>query len=183
MQLRDRERTPTTRFGAWTTGAWQDTDTTTSTWEPVQGSTTCESARAKDTADNVSDWVKPPTCRHVPVDDALLNRSVGWRTTSDDGLWNGSATTTKREGATLSLPRVVQVDRLGVVATTCGGCGRVRVLVGSHQFGVIDLSGPAEREKIVLRPALLDPRSGTVKLVVLSSGKKVQIDGLVASQG
>jgi hypothetical protein len=183
MQLRDRARTPTSTYGAWTTGAWQDTDSTTSMWSAVQGTTTCESARAKDTADNVSAWVVPASCRHVPVDDAILNRSVGWRTTSDDRLWNGSATTTKREGATLSLPRVVKVDRLGVVASTCGGCGRVRVLVGSHNFGVIDLSGPAERTQVILRPALLDPRSGTVKLVVLSSGKKVQIDGLVASQG
>jgi uncharacterized protein YkwD len=183
VQVRDRERTPTSAYGSWSTGAWEDTDRSTTMWSPSEGSTTCESARAKDTAGNVSEWVAPPSCRHVPVDDSVLNRSVGWRTTSDDRLWNGSATTTTRKGATLSLPRVVEVDRLGVVASTCGGCGRVRVKVGARNFGVIDLSGPVDRRKVILRPGLLDPRSGTVKLVVLSSGKKVQIDGLVASQG
>jgi uncharacterized protein YkwD len=183
IQLRDRRRTPTTGYAAWATGPWQDTDSSTTTWDAAQGTTTCESARAKDTAGNVSGWVAPPSCRHVPVDDSVLNRSVGWRTTTDDRLWNGRATTTTRKGATLSLPRVVKVDRLGVVASTCGGCGRVRVMVGSHQFGVIDLDRPGARQQVILRPRLLDPRSGTVKLVVLSSGKKVQIDGLVVSQG
>ncbi len=180
IQVRHRTRTPGTRFGPWTTGAWTSGAASSSSWTAQQGQTTCESARAEDTQGNVSAWVAPATCRQVPVDDAALTRSAGWSTTSDERLWNGSASTTRQQGAVLSLPGVVRASRLGVVATTCSGCGTVRVMVGSHVFNTIRLDSSAvSRQKVLMLPELVTARSGTVKLVVRSSGKKVQIDGLV----
>ena len=121
---------------------------------------------------------------HTPVDDASLVRSSGWTTTTDARLWNGSATTTTEQGATLRLAGAVGVDRLGIVATKCPSCGRVAVLVGGLEVGSISLERPPRGGRLSSScPRLGQALDGTVKLVVRSSGRKVQVDGLVVSQG
>jgi hypothetical protein len=48
--------------------------------------------------------------------------------------------------------------------------------------GVIDLdAGNTRRRQVLLLPTLGTPLSGTVKVTVLSQGKSVQVDGIVAT--
>jgi hypothetical protein len=121
-------------------------------------------------------------CRHRPLDDRSLTASTGWTTTSDSRLWNGSARTTTKLGSTLRLASASAVDRLGVVATRCSGCGSVAVYVGGVQRGTLALAASSTlRKQVLLLPRLASPASGAVVLKVTTTGKRVQLDGLVVS--
>ena len=181
FQQRQRTRMPGTPFGAWSSpDGW--TDSAGGTWAArTPGETLCLSARARDTAGNVSAW-SAPVCVHTPVDDASLTAGRGWRTLADDALWLGSARTTRRQGATLTGPSAVDVDRVGLVATRCRGCGKVGVYVGRTKLGVIGLGSRSTSRRVVMvlpRPAA--PLDGPVRVVVESTDRKVQIDGIVVS--
>lgn len=181
FQQRTRTRAPGTSFGAWSApDGWHDSPATT--WSPLPlGGTLCLSAQAKDTVGNVSAW-SAPTCVHTPLDDASLTGSRGWRTVAGDGLWQGSAQSTRRNGAVLTGPTAVDVDRLGLVATHCPGCGKVAVYVGATKVGVVALgSTPTRRQVVTVLPRLATPLDGPVTLVVRSTDKPVQVDGVVVS--
>ena len=74
------------------------------------------------------------------------------------------------------------MKRLGVVATRCSGCGKVAILVGGVKRGMVSLvSSTTVRKAVLLLPRLGAAASGPVVLKVATSGKKVQLDGLVVS--
>jgi len=183
LQTRSRQRTASSRYGEWAEDPWEEGARSSTLWQTLAiGTTVCESARARDEADHVSDWTSP-TCVHTPIDDSWLLRSSGWDKNARGRLWFGSATASTERGSTLTMSNVVNVTRLGVVATRCTGCGKVAVMVGRKEVGTISLDAARTRRKSVLTlPALNEPRDGTVKVVVLSRGRQVEIDGLVASQ-
>ena len=185
MQERIRERTSMSGFGAWQSEDWTDGAGVSRLWGGQDpGSTTCSTARARDADGMVSDWLTPATCRHTPLDDTTLSRSAGWTTTTDARLWLGSASTSKARGAKLTFPGAADLTRLGVVATACPTCGKLSLHVGTLRVGTIELDAPTTtRRSVVMLPALGQAVDGTVKLVVRSSGKKVQVDGLVVSDG
>ena len=56
-------------------------------------------------------------------------------------LWLGTALTTTKEGAKVTVPGAVDVDRVGIVTTRCGTCGKVALFVGKEKVGVLKLSG------------------------------------------
>jgi hypothetical protein len=121
-------------------------------------------------------------CVHTPVDDASAVGSKGWRSVDDASLWHGSARTTKKKGATLTVPGAVAVDRVGVVATTCPGCGKVVVYVGTTKIGVLNLdSQKVKRRVVMVLPQLSSPLDGAIQVVVETVDKKVQIDGVVVA--
>ena len=181
FQQRERTRTTSASYGAWSSPDGWDAALTTE-WAPLpQGETLCLSARARDTVGNISDWTAP-ACVHTPVDDAAATATGRWRTVSDPAFWNGSARTTRKRDATLKVPSAVRVDRVGVVATRCAGCGKLAVYVGRSKVGVISLDGPSTQPQVVtVLPRLGAPVDGAVRLVVISARKKVQVDGVVVS--
>jgi hypothetical protein len=71
---------------------------------------------------------------------------------------------------------------VGLVATTCGTCGKVAVLVDGKRVGRVNLSSPSRhrRQVFMLPPVKRGP--ATVTLRVLTSGLTVQVDGLVLSR-
>jgi hypothetical protein len=79
----------------------------------------------------------------------------------------------------------VRARRVGIVYRTCTGCGQVTVKFGSTALGSVGLAPtpacPATAICFKLFPAFSAVRAGTVTFTVSSTGKKVQVDGLVAN--
>jgi hypothetical protein len=165
-------------WSAWRTGVF---GTTTSARVPLRaGYDYCFQAQGVDLSGNVSAW-SAQTCVARALDDASLYRSKGgWVRRTGSHFYLRTATDIKSKGRSLSRPSFVG-DRVGVVATTCHWCGAVRVYVGSHYVGTISLlaSKTHYQQVLMLKPFAL--RSGTVRLVT-TSGKLVQIDGMVSAR-
>jgi photosystem II stability/assembly factor-like uncharacterized protein len=171
-------------FGAWVYPAgWQALPASTSKVTAtglVQGYDYCYSVRATDQAGNSSAWT-PSRCTARALDDRTLSASTGWLRVTGSNWWNSTATTTTTAGARLTKSGV-QLDQVGVVATTCNHCGSVAVYVGATKIGTISLYATATHYQRLLLLPRFSLRSGTVTIKVLSSSKTVQIDGLLSTR-
>lgn len=165
-------------WSAWRYGAFT---TSRSARQPLSaGYDYCFEAQAVDLSGNVGPW-SPQTCVARALDDPSLYRSRGgWIRRTGSHFYLHTATDIKSGGRSLSRPTFVG-DRLGIVATTCHWCGAVRLYVGSHYIGTINLFASRTHYQQVLMLKQFSLRSGTVRLVT-TSGKLVQIDGLVTSR-
>lgn len=146
------------------------------------GSTYCFSARATDVAGNVSSW-SAERCSVVALDDRQLLASTGWARRSGKDFYLRTFTKTKRTGARL-VARGVRVREINVVAQRCPGCGRLAVIFNGDRVGTVRLRAGRVRNKRIIQVADLGRvRRGKLKLVVLSRGAPVKIDGLALSRG
>jgi hypothetical protein len=115
------------------------------------------------------------------LDDRALTAGTGWSRKTGAGYYQGTYTVTTGQHNTLTL-KGVKLDQVGVVATKCASCGAVAVYVGTTQVGQINLSASTtQKEQVIILPPFAY-RTGTVSLKTLSSGKTVQIDGLITSR-
>ena len=165
-------------FGAYT--AWQSGTTQTSgSLTGSTGRTYCFSARA--TNDGVTGAWSSETCTAVPLDDRSLNASSAWNEVTGGALYRGTGLRTTAQGATAS--KAVEAKRIALVASTCSSCGSVKVYWKGELKKTISLKSSASKDKVVI-PLLSfsGVRTGTLKLVVSSSGKRVQLDGLAVSR-
>ena len=119
----------------------------------------------------------------VPRDDAVLKHSTGWKQVRASGYFLNTYSTSARKGAALTS-KVVGARSLALVATTGPGFGKVKVLLGSVTLRTINLAATRLRKRQVLPVTTFStPTTGTLKLVVATSGKPVRIEGLgVASR-
>ena len=181
--VRWRMATDRSGFGAYHyPAAWQRTKARSQTLAGLApGGTYCVAVRAYDRLTNRSKW-SSDTCVARPLDDRALTAGSTWHRLSSSGFYLGTYTSTKTFRAATSRGGE-QMFRVGVVATMCATCGKVRILVGGQSVGVIDLTAPSPKRR---RTLLLDPfsslRTGPVTVRVISSGKTVQLDGLVVSR-
>jgi hypothetical protein len=164
-------------------GAWRNAVTYTgSSLSGLPGSTYCFDARARDKALNISSW-SPTRCTALPLDDRSLAASSGWARRSDPATYLGTYTHTTLHNASLKV-NGVRFKKLGLVATTCPGCGLVNVYFGSTFVRQLSLAASATAREQILwirsYPSIAGPV--TVTLVVASSGKAVRIDGLGIEQ-
>lgn len=143
------------------------------------GQTRCLAVRARDHQGNLGRWSRQH-CVTAAVDDRGLARSKGWSNLANREAYESTLTRTRRHGARLTL-RGVGARQVSLVARTCPGCGVVTVTHAGHRLGRIDLSSPRVRDRRVFR---LKPRArlirGPVVVRVVSRGKPVQIDSLIA---
>ena len=147
---------------------------------PARGNTYCFSARATDTAGNISGWSNE-RCTVVPLDDRDLRAAGGWKRASAKAFYLKTSTKTTSRGASLVVNDVA-VREILVVAQTCPNCGKVEVLFNDKRVGTIDLESSRALDKQVLQVARFTSlRRGNVSLVVLSRGAPVRIDGLVTA--
>lgn len=167
--------------GAWANvGAGAGPSTTSATVTGLTpGRTTCFRVVATDGATNSA--TSAARCTAVPLDDRSLSASRGWRRISGAGYFLGTATRTTTRGAALSRAGLT-LDRVGVVATTCPSCGTLAVYVGSRLVGRISLVSNGTHNRVVKLLPRFTTRSATVSVRVLSSGRTVIVDGLVAGQ-
>lgn len=144
------------------------------------GFTYCVSVRARNRAGLLSGWTGP-RCLSRALDDRRLDASGGWRAGTGEKFYSGTSMATSRKGATLSR-RGALVKRVGLVATECPTCGVVMVRIDGKKVGRVNLAAPVTyRRQVFMLPPFRRER-GTVTVTVRTSGKKVQIDGLVLSR-
>ncbi len=157
----------------WRTG----TATTGARLSGVAGQTYCFRVTAEDGAGNVS-APSPERCAATPVDDRALTPSGGWTRHRGRGSFARTYSQTFRKGSTLTLSGV-EADRLAVMIEKCPGCGRLQVLWNGTVEKTIGLGSPVVRKrKIVPVAALGSVQAGSLTLRVVSSGKRVIVDGV-----
>jgi hypothetical protein len=168
-------------YGDWTRPAsWQRTTTLSVPLGMKKGFTYCVSVRARNRAGQLSGW-SGPRCLTRALDDRRLGTSDGWRSRTGSKYYSGTFRSTRRKGATLTLSGAV-LKRVGIVATRCPSCGKVKVLVDGRKVGAVNLKAPSlRRRQVVMLPAFRREK-GTVTLKVRSSGLRVQVDGIVTSR-
>ena len=181
-QVRTRVASYSGGFGSWSAPAsWQHlTGSSVTATGLAPGQDYCYSVRAVDGAGNTSPW-SGSRCTAIPLDDRSLTRSSGWKQATGHAYYAATITTSTAKGATLTRTKA-DVDRIGVVATTCAKCGSVSVYVGAHQVGTISLHSSGAHHQVLKSLPTFSTRSGTVKLTVTTSGKTVAIDGLLLSR-
>jgi len=145
--------------------------------EATTGTTYCFSARATDQAGNASEWSRE-RCTVVALDDRELRTSSGWARRTGRAFYLRTFTKTKRRRARL-VARGVRVREINVVAQRCPGCGRLAVIFNGDRVGTVRLRAGRVRNKRIIRVVDFGRvRRGRLKLVVLSRGAPVKIDGL-----
>ena len=142
------------------------------------GSTYCYAARAHDTAGGISAW-SGETCTAIPLDDRSLTKSSGWTAGTGASYYNNTYLRATKLGSTLTRTRVV-ATRLALVATTCPTCGSVKVYWNGTYIKTISLvSSTTVYRKVFSIKTWTSAHTGTLKIKVSSSGKRVIIDGVV----
>ena len=109
----------------------------------------------------------------VPVNNTALTHSTGWTKKTGTGYFRDTYSTSSKQGAALSLP-VTGARRIALVATKAPGQGKVNIMLGQTLLKQVNLSSATTQKKQVFESVLPAPRSGTVKLVVATSGKPVR---------
>lgn len=168
-------------YDAWRRPAgWQATANLDAPLGMRPGFTYCVSVRARNRAGQLSDWTGR-RCLARALDDRRLVPSSGWKTRSGARYVAGTFRSTTEKGATLSRTGA-RVRWVGVVATTCRRCGVVNVLVDGKKVGHINLAAPVTHRRQVIMVPSFKRRHATVTVKVRSSGKRVEIDGIVISR-
>ncbi len=167
-------------FGSFTQPAsLQHLTGTTKTFTGQAGTSYCFSVRARDNAGNVSSF-SAQKCTMIPVDDHTMTASAGWtRQSGLSGPFLGTLSNTSKGGATLKLSSV-HAKQLGVMVKMCSGCGTFQILIGTQSlgFGNTDGSGFA----VFTTAAFSSVRIGNIRIKNVTASRKIQIDGLVATQ-
>lgn len=153
------------------------TSQTSAAFDALSGSTYCFSARAIDTAGNASRW-SSEACTNVPLDDRALRAGSGWTRRAGAAFYLETFTRAARQGATLTV-RNVRVRDIHVVAQKCPSCGRLAVWFNGKRIARLSLKANRTLDRRMIHAGGFGSiRRGTVRLVVLSRGAPVKIDGL-----
>ena len=172
-QSRHRSAGPGTTYGAYVTGPYSYTGSTTTT--PGAGTEQCWSARGFDVAGNTGDW-SAERCLTAPLDDRMLAGRGFVRRTSSYAI-NRSVSVSSRAGATLTLARA-RARQVGVVVTTCRGCGSVGVYFGGARIGTVGTNGVSHAKVVRWLPKFSATRTGVLQLRSLGR-QRVNIDGVL----
>lgn len=156
----------------WLTG----TDKRSSVMKGSPGRAYCFSSRATDEAGNTSPWGEE-RCIAVRSDDRSLTGG-GWTKRTGQGFYQGTYKQTSTRGATLKL-KSVRGNSFDVLVSKCPGCGRIEIRFGGQVLEEISLASTRERDRVAIEVATFGQnQKGTITIEVLSSGKRVMIDGV-----
>lgn len=147
------------------------------------GTRTCTSVQVRDRAGNVSNW-SAWRCADELYDSTAggMSAGFGWTFRSDSRAFEWSTETATRTGSTIESYAALRVRQVGVLATTCPTCGAVAVYVGRTKVGSISLArGTSAVRRLLLLPRRTTAISGVVKVVVVSSGRMVRVDGVAVT--
>jgi alpha-tubulin suppressor-like RCC1 family protein len=171
------------RRAAWNGGfgspvTWRaGTAASSGTFTATAGSTYCYAARAHDADGLASSW-SSETCTAVPLDDRSLTRAGRWTAGTGSAYYGSTYLRSTTAGATLTRTKVV-ATRLALVATTCPTCGSVKVYWNGTLIKTVSLtSATTINKKVIAIKTWTSAHTGTLKIKVSSSGRRVIIDGL-----
>jgi hypothetical protein len=165
---------------------WRSATTDTSaTFKAAPGYSYCFSVRAHDASGAVSDWTYggdawSEMCTAVALDDRSLRRSAAWTIGNGPSFYRGTYARSSTYGATLTRTGVVAQD-IALVATTCRGCGWVRVYWNSRLVARVNLYSYRRVDRNIIPVADWgSTRRGTLTIrVSTADGGKAIIDGVV----
>jgi hypothetical protein len=167
-------------FGAYA-GLPTGAGATTASVTAAPGSTVCFSGRSTDSAGNVSGW-SLDACTALPLKAASLTRRGAWSKRSASGHYARGYLASSTRGASLARSGLV-AQRLALVATKCRGCGTVAAYWNGRLLKRVSLDAPSTRKAQIITLATFPAgRSGTLRIVVLTSGKSVRVEGLGVSR-
>jgi hypothetical protein len=134
-------------------------------------------ARANDTRD------LSPARRtfHVPIDDAALRPVKSWvRRTKRRGHFKNTFAVTTVKGAALVTKRPQKFRRIALIADKGPGHGTVKVVWNKKKIDQVSLQAKRlkKRRVIPIKRFTGKLRQGTLRVVVVSAGKTVRVDGL-----
>lgn len=136
-------------------------------------------ATATDAAGNADPTAATRTWT-VPVPARSLRRSAGWSLVSSPSAYAGKVLVTSRRNASASYP-VRGARRLALVASGGATHGTVRVYAGSRLLKTISLrTTRSVTKRVIAVTGFSSAWSGTVRVVVASTGRPVRIEGIAA---
>ena len=163
------QRAPYWRVHSYTTG-------TSVTIAPERGTTKLLAVRAIDSKSRRGP-AQTLVLTSRPVNPADWVRSSGWSRVSSSTYYGDGAYRTSSSRAEIRIPGARDVRSVRVKAPTGPGYGRVQVLVNGVAYGSFSLSAAASAQR-TFAVSLPSPRSGTVTLRTLDSGREVRISGI-----
>jgi hypothetical protein len=114
----------------------------------------------------------------VPRNDTVLAHSAGWTKRRGLGHFLNTFSSTTKRGATLST-KAAGIKRVGLVVGKGRGYGTVKVYLGTKLLKKVPLAATGTRSCTMVPVATFrSARRGTIKVVVVTAGKKVVIEGL-----
>lgn len=149
----------------------------TAVFTGLPGRTYCFSVRARDWAGNLGPYGRE-SCMAVPVNDRTLAVSGRWTNVSSSAYYLGTARRSTSYGATLRLGNV-HFRHLALIATTGPTSGTVRVYLGNTLLNTVNLMRSTTHHRVKLPIATsARVRSGTLRIVQVSGGRPVVIEGV-----
>lgn len=133
-------------------------------------------ARATDAAGNTDrnevsrTWTVPTPARSL--------KGKGWKLRAIGTAYDGQARVATRKGATLTVG-VRDARRLALVAATGGKSGKVKVYAGKRLLTTVSLKGAAG-QRVIPVTTFGSPFSGKIRIVVVTRGRTVQVEGVAA---
>jgi hypothetical protein len=146
------------------------------------GNTICFAVKARDNAGHVSGLGIKPKCTELPIDDKQFSSHPGFTQKTVSGTYHGTVLRATAKGSQIAASGI-HAKHLAVLVTKCPGCGTIKVIFKGAQVGSnISLNASTTKKKVlVLLPAFSNAKSGTLVVRVVSSGKRVDIDGVGTS--
>jgi hypothetical protein len=178
--VRYRKASWNTPLGGYTSpAALQGTTAKSTTIALGFGTLVCFSVRARDAAMNVSAY-STERCTARPLDDRSLKAKGAWKKKTGTSYFAGTIVMTKSTGAKLTRKGAL-AGRVALVATKGRHYGKVGIYYNGKLVKKVKLGAATKTTKSVIALPNLG-KSGKVVIKVLSSGKKVFIDGLVLAR-
>jgi hypothetical protein len=113
-----------------------------------------------------------------PMNNTSLKHSKGWKQARIKGAYLKTGSVTTKKGATL-VANATGARRIALVVSKGKGFGTVKVKLGSTVLKKVSLASKRSvKKKLVSIKSFATPTSGKVTVVVVSSGKKVVVEGL-----
>jgi hypothetical protein len=139
-------------------------------------------AAATDKAGN-ADQTRVTHTFTMPVNNTALGHSKGWTKAKVKGTFLNTASITKKKGARVAT-KASGIRRIALVASKGKGFGTVKVMLGKKTLKKVSLAHKRNvKKKVVPIAKFSTPVNGKITVQVVSSGKKVVIEGLGVATG
>jgi hypothetical protein len=118
----------------------------------------------------------------VPLDDRKLSASAGWGRGTGSGFFLGTFTRTKQLGRSLTRKNI-HAKSAQLMVEKCPTCGSIKIYWNGSLRHSYSLHSSSVHKMVYLRAvSFASVHTGTLKIVVSSSGKPVIIDALGVSR-